>query len=168
VSELKTLTAKATTTDLGQFSAIAASWSQDREGDVITRGAFAQTISMWRLSEKQIPLHWNHSGSPEDIIGTVDPSTLKETDEGLLVEGQLHLEESERAREIWRSVKSGAISLSFGYLVKSEHTRDDGIRELTQLDLYEISLTPAPANSDTRVLSTKSVKPIKIARFEVG
>ena len=112
----KTLTAKAaTTTDRGEFSALAATWSVDREQDQITRGAFAETISMWQMSGKQLPLHWNHSASPEDIVGTVDPASLKETDEGLHVEGKLDLEESERAREIWRSVKSGAISLSFGY-----------------------------------------------------
>jgi HK97 family phage prohead protease len=168
MTELKTLVAKATTTtDLGQFTALAATWGVDREKDQITRGAFAETISMWQMSGKQLPLHWNHSASPEDIVGTVDPSSLKETSDGLYVEGRLDLEESERAREIWRSVKSGAVSLSFGYLVTSERKREDGIRELTELDLFEISLTPSPANSDTRILSTKSVEPVKLASFEL-
>jgi HK97 family phage prohead protease len=167
MTELKTLTAKATTTDRGEFATLAATWSIDRESDQIVRGAFAETSSMWQMSGKQIPLHWNHSSAPEDIVGTVDPSSLKETSDGLVVAGKLALEESEKAREVWRSVKAGAVSLSFGYLIKSEHTREDGIRELVELDLYEISLTPSPANSDTRKLCTKSVAPIQVASFEI-
>jgi HK97 family phage prohead protease len=167
MSDVKTLTAKATTvSDLGEFTAIAATWSVDREKDQISPGAFAETISMWQMSDKAIPLHWNHSSDPEDIIGTVDPASMKETSEGLQVNGRLDLEESAKAREIWRSVKSGAISLSFGYLVKDERKGKDGIRVLTQLDLFEISLTPAPVNSDTRILSTKSHQPIQIASFK--
>ena len=166
MSELKTLAAKAaTTTDRGEFTAIAATWTVDRESDQIRRGAFAKTIAAWQQSGKQIPLHWNHSADPEDIVGVVDPASLKETAEGLVVAGKLALDESERAREIWRSVKAGAVALSFGYLVKGEQSRADGIRELTELDLFEISLTPSPANSDTRILDTKSVEPIRIARF---
>jgi HK97 family phage prohead protease len=128
--------------------------------------SFAETISMWQMSDKAIPLHWNHSSDPEDIIGTVDPASMKETSEGLQVNGRLDLEESAKAREIWRSVKSGAISLSFGYLVKDERKGKDGIRVLTELDLFEISLTPAPVNSDTRILSTKSHQPVQIATFK--
>jgi hypothetical protein len=52
-------------------------------------------------------------------------------------------------------MKAGRIALSFGYIVTSDFKRDDGVRELLGVDLYEISLTPSPANPDTRVLSMK-------------
>jgi hypothetical protein len=56
-------------------------------------------------------------------------------------------------------VKSNTISLSFGYLVTNSFKRADGIQELRELDLFEVSLTPAPANPDTRILSFKSTDP---------
>jgi HK97 family phage prohead protease len=63
-------------------------------------------------------------------------------------------------------VKARAVSLSFGYLVRQSHKRDDGIRELTELDLFEVTLTPVPANEDTRILETKSLPPMRVASFD--
>lgn len=154
----KTLEAKATTTtDLGEFTAIAAAYSVDRTNERIIPGAFKGSIAKWAESGKQIPLHWNHSGEAKDIIGTVDPSSMKETDEGLKVAGTLDLEDSEVAREAWRLMKKNAVALSFGYLVL-EDAKKDGVRELQALDLFEITITPAPANPDTRFIDMKSVK----------
>jgi hypothetical protein len=42
-------------------------------------------------------------------------------------------------------------------LVTDATERADGVKELREIDLYEISLTPAPANADTRILSMKSL-----------
>jgi hypothetical protein len=47
-------------------------------------------------------------------------------------------------------------ALSFGYMVTDSFKRPDGIEELREIDLFEVSLTPAPANPDTRILSFKS------------
>jgi hypothetical protein len=57
------------TTELGEFSAIAAAYSVDHQGDEIVPGAFAKTIDAWRESGKQIPLHWNHRARAEDSSG---------------------------------------------------------------------------------------------------
>jgi HK97 family phage prohead protease len=157
--ELAHKTIKAATrvsTDLGEFSALAAAWSQDRDGDQIVRGAFAASIARWQSSGKQVPLHYNHSPVPKDIIGSVDPGSMRETREGLFVRGKLDLQNSEVARDVWKLVKNNVVSLSFGYLTTDTYKRADGIQELRELDLYEISLTPAPANPDTRILSFKS------------
>jgi len=155
--EHKTLSATAgTRSDLGEFSAIAAAYSVDRDGDQIVRGAFAKTIERWQLSGKRIPLHWNHSADPKDIIGSVDPASMRETADGLFVGGKLDLTTA-HARRIWELVKSNSLSLSFGYLATARAKRKDGIQELRELDLFEISIVPAPANADTRILSTKSV-----------
>jgi hypothetical protein len=48
------------------------------------------------------------------------------------------------------------VSLSFGYLATDKARRDDGVQELRELDLFEISIVAAPANADTRILSYKS------------
>jgi HK97 family phage prohead protease len=160
--ELNHKAVKATTrvgTDLGEFSALAAAWSPDRDGDQIVRGAFARSIERWQASGKRVPLHYNHSANPKDIIGSVEPASMRETREGLFVRGKVDLDRSETARDVWRLVKSNTISLSFGYLVTDAFKRADGIQELRELDLFEVSLTPVPANPDTRIVSFKSTDP---------
>jgi hypothetical protein len=90
--ELAHKAVKATTrvgTDLGEFSALAAAWSPDRDGDQIVRGAFAGSIERWQASGKRVPLHYNHSPAPEDIIGSVEPASMRETREGLFVRGKV-------------------------------------------------------------------------------
>lgn len=162
-----TLQAKATTTtDAGEFVALAAAYSIDRAGDRIVPGAFAKSIDRWQASGKSVPLHWNHQGEPEDIIGAIDPATMEETELGLKVAGKVDLDGSEKGREAWRSMKAGTMSLSFGYMVVAEKQADDA-NELHELDLFEISVVPGPANADTRFLSLKSMSDDQL-REELG
>jgi HK97 family phage prohead protease len=81
--------------------------------------------------------------------------------------GKLDIEDSALAREAWRSLKRNRIGLSFGYLVDDERVADDGVKELLSIDIFEVTLTSTPANADARVLSTKSVEPVKLASFEL-
>ena len=149
--------AASTVTDQGRFSAIAATWDLDLVGDQIVPGAFAGSIRRWQESGKRLPLHWNHSGEASDVIGWIDPGSLREAAEGLYVKGQLDLEESEVAREAWRSMRNNAVSLSFGFMTVKSRDREDGVKELLELDLFEISITPSPANPRTRIIDMKSV-----------
>ena len=103
----------AETTEVGHFAALAAAYSLDRTGERIIPGAFGATIARWQESGKQVPLHWNHGSNAEDVIGEVDPQTMIEVEDGLFVEGDLDIHDSDRAREVWRSVKRNRISLSF-------------------------------------------------------
>jgi hypothetical protein len=41
------------------------------------------------------------------------------------------------------------------------------LKELLSIDIFEVTLTSTPANADARVLSTKSVEPVKLASFEL-
>lgn len=82
---------------------------------------------------------------------------MKETEQGLYVQGRLDLQDSEMAREAWRSMKNGTMSLSFGYIVDKSRKAKDGITDLLAIDLFEVSIVPAPANADTRVLSLKAL-----------
>jgi HK97 family phage prohead protease len=151
-----TVKAVATATDLGEFTAIAATYNIDRAKDQIVPGAFERTIAQWQASGKNLPVHWNHSGAAADIIGAIDPAAMREIpDEGLYVEGKLDLQHSEVAREAWRSMKNNAVSLSFGYVTLKTRNRG-GVNDLLELDLFEVSIVPHPANPDTRVLSMKA------------
>jgi hypothetical protein len=48
-------------------------------------------------------------------------------------------------------------------MVTDERERSDGIRELRGVDLFEVTLTPSPANPHTRVLSMKSLPDIDVS-----
>ena len=114
----KTLAAEtAVTTDRGEFSALAASWSLDHQNERIRPGAFAATVRKWQASGRQLPVHWNHQGEASNVIGGIDPRSMAERDDGLYVEGKLDLKESATAIEAWRSMKANRVALSIGYMV---------------------------------------------------
>jgi HK97 family phage prohead protease len=167
----------ATATDQGWFEALAAAYTVDSGNEQISKGAFSASIERWQKRDRMVPLHWDHEGGPENVIGTVDPQYMKEVSDGLYVTGELHIEESEVAREAWRLVKRNAVALSFGYLVERSHDRRDGVKVLDEVNVFEISLTPAPMNEDTKIISYKSADrakpeverkpaPIQIASFK--
>ena len=54
---------------------------------------------------------------------------MVEARDGLRVSGRVDLD-TERGREIWRSLKKNRIAFSFGYLATKERERDDGGRDL--------------------------------------
>ncbi len=66
---------------------------------------------------------------------------------------------SGQAREVWPLGKTNVMSLWFGYLATDTSKRKDGVQELREIDLFEISIVPAPANPDTPILSYKSADP---------
>ena len=100
------------------------------------------------------------------MIGEVDPQTMRETEAGLLVRGVLDIDDSDTARQAWRSVKRNRIGLSFGYLTLDERVGADGTRELLDLDMFEITLTGAPMNPGAVVLEAKSLDDVRVRRFE--
>jgi HK97 family phage prohead protease len=155
VQHLAVKAAVSEVTDLGEFTAIAAAYTVDRVKDRIVPGAFEKTIGQWRASGKRIPLHWDHRGDAANVIGSIVPAATREVEHGLYVEGKLDLQDSEVARQAWRSMKNNAVSLSFGYAALKTRKRD-GINDLLELDLFEVSIVPHPANPDTRVLSMKA------------
>lgn len=148
-------TATERTTDQGDFTAIAAAYTPDRAGEIIRRGSFTTSIGKWLASGKQLPVHHEHKGSAENVIGSIDPRTMAEREDGLYVEGKIDIADSKIAREVWRSMKRNRASLSIGYLVLDKATRADGLVELREIDLLEVSIVSQPANADTIVLSTK-------------
>ena len=102
-------------------------------------------------------MHWDHRGEARNVIGSADPTRMREVAGlGLYVEGKLDLDDSEVAREAWRSMKDTRAALSFGYMTVKSQSRD-GINELLELDLYEISIAPHPANPHTRILEMKTM-----------
>ncbi len=106
----------------------------DRGGDIVRKGAFA------RAAKAGIPLLWQHDQSRR--IGYVE--SLSEDDRGLRVIAQIDVETE--------GVHTGA-GLSFGYRVRS--ARRGEFRELTDLDLIEVSIVSHPMQPLARVLAVE-------------
>lgn len=102
----------------------------DHGGDVVRKGAFAKAL------KPGIPLLWQHEASRR--IGTVE--SLAEDDRGLRVIARL---------EDDAPVRAGS-GLSFGYRVRG--MKQGTYRELTDLDLIEVSVVTHPMQKHARVL----------------
>lgn len=164
-----------TTTDQGVFEAVISTESIDRENDIVIPEAMVAALKAWSATGKKIPLHWNHSSDPEDIVGHVDPETVKAVAGEVVASGWVD-QDTDRGRHVWRLAKSGTLGFSFGYLIPDGGAvkRADGVREIHKLDVFEITATAAPMNPDTRVLATKAleqkryVDPVTGTRMDYG
>jgi hypothetical protein len=105
----------------------------DRGGDVVRKGAFGRL-------PRDVPLLWQHEAGR--VVGRVE--YLREDKRGLRVIGRVL---DKRAAEL---VGAGSVKgLSFGYRVRE--ARGTGPRELTRLELVEVSLVSFPMQPLARV-----------------
>ncbi len=111
----------------------------DRGGDIVRKGAFA------RAAKAGIPLLWQHDQNRR--IGYVE--SLSEDDRGLRVIAQIDDAGLDTDGE---AVRAGA-GLSFGYRVRA--ARRGEFRELTDLDLIEVSVVSHPMQPLARVLAVE-------------
>jgi len=149
---------KAVDGDEGMFAArVAAFGNVDRGGDRIIKGAFKKTIEKWQRGTKRIPVIFSHDWKViEHFIGTVDPKSMVETDEGLVVAGKLDIKDNPKALAVFRKLKDESLSgWSFGYEVKKERTAKDGARDLLEVDLLELGPTLVGMNPDAITLAVK-------------
>lgn len=133
-------------TDAGEIIGNAWPFNEpDSVGDVITKGAFS-TIAA------DLPMLFGHN--PNDLIGTW--SETSETADGLVVKGQLHMDQP-RARSVLSMIKSNLISgLSIGFRTKAS-SRQGRNRVITSLDLAEISVVRNPSHPRARITTAKSL-----------
>lgn len=149
------LKAVTTAADQGAFEAVISTATIDRERDIVDANAMVIALQKWVQVDKRIPLLWNHSTDPEDLIGHIDPASAKNVNGEVVVNGWID-QSIKRGEQIWRLVKSGTLGFSFGYLITSSTKRKGGGRHITGLDVFEATATSIPMNGDTRVLSWKS------------
>ena len=136
----------------GTFEGIAAVFGNvDRQGDVILPGAFKKTL---RTFIKRGFLANAHDWV--EPIGTIDAA--EETDKGLLVRGTFHsTEAAQRARQVARERRERGkeIAMSIGFQTVKDDVVDN-VRQLKELELFEVSLVTVPANPEAHVMGVKS------------
>ena len=147
----------------GSITGYAATFTHDKPdsyGDVIAKGAFAESIERIKAEGKAIPLLWNHdSYDLKSYIGTV--TELAEDDHGLLFTATFDgTDTAQRARELASDGRLCKFSFAYQILDQGTVTLDDGTEanELRKLDLYEVSLVMYPANPDTSVVEVKGAQ----------
>lgn len=121
----------------------------DNQRDIVLPGAFARTV---KGRAGDIKLLWQHQ--QEEPIGVFD--RMFEDARGLYVEGALLLAVA-RAREAHTLLKARALSgLSIGYSpVRYRIDAKSGIRRLSEVELWEVSLVTFPANASANVTVVK-------------
>jgi len=110
----------------------------DKGGDIVRKGAFA------RAAKAGLPLLWQHDQRRR--IGFVE--SLSEDARGLRVIAQLDDDSA--------VVQAGS-GLSFGYRVRAMQQQE--YRELTDLDLIEVSVVATPMQPLARVLAVEASGP---------
>ena len=147
----------------GQFRAVVAVFDNvDSHGDVVVRGAFAETLNEWADRGDEIPVIWSHDwADPFSHIGTVKSAT--ETDRGLEIVGEIPQEDRDanpRAAQVYRLLKSRRITqFSFAFdVLEAEESTVDGRRvtELRRLKLHEVGPCLVGVNQATELGSVKS------------
>ena len=135
----------------------------DAYGDVISPGAFADTLAAARRTGQWPAMLSQHGGwgiGADDMTPVGVWTDAAEDGKGLRVEGKLA--DTPRGRELHTLMKMTprpAINgLSIGYIAKEWTARskpDEPRRTLKKIDLVEISLVTFPANPKARVQSVK-------------
>ncbi|WP_239899389.1 HK97 family phage prohead protease [Laribacter hongkongensis] len=125
----------------------------DGDYDVVTKGAFSESLASWSQRKALPAMLWQHRQS--EPIGVY--TGMAEDSVGLYVEGQLCLD-SPRGKEAHALMKMGAISgLSIGFVTRDDsYDRVTGVRTLKKVDLWEVSVVTFPANDAARVNAVKA------------
>lgn len=117
--------------------------------EVIAPGAFKRTLS----TDLPVFLLINHDMEALPLASTRSGTlTLSEDEVGLRMEAELD-PSNPRAQELASALRRGDVDkMSFAFTVaKDGDVRSEGLRTLTDLDLYEVSVVTLPAYDSTTV-----------------
>ena len=128
---------------------------RDNYDDVISKGAFVQSLKDHRAAGTMPAMLWQHDADKPIGVWT----EMVEDEKGLRIKGQLAME-TVKGKEAHALLKMGALNgLSIGFMSKEwAYDRDTEVRTLTAIDLWEVSLVTFPANEKARVTNVKSAE----------
>lgn len=130
--------------------------SPDSYGDIITAGAFAESLVKHRREGTMPMMFFGHQSSSELPIG--DWLDMSEDGKGLWAKGQLALDDPLGAR-VHLALKNKRVrGLSIGYETRKSRPDDKrpGVTHLDEIHLWEVSVVNFPANRRSRIETVKS------------
>jgi HK97 family phage prohead protease len=124
----------------------------DSYDDVVAKGAFAKSLRGGGRGGRTPALLWQHDAKTPIGVYT----DMREDDTGLFVKGRFS--KTAKGDEAYELLKDGALSgLSIGFTTsKAQMDEKTGVRTLTEVDLWEVSLVTFPANQSARVTGVKA------------
>lgn len=156
-------------TKVGTFSGYGAIFNNiDHGGDMITKGAFKDTLREWKKRSKwpkMLLQHGGFFGPAEDGIPIGQYTTMEEDDKGLFLEGGLFALDTQKGKYIHEGLKSGELDgLSIGYEavdVTYGKKPDEPRRTLKKLKLFEVSIVTFQMNEKATVEAAKAIELFK-------
>jgi uncharacterized protein len=146
------------THDAGTFAGLASVYNNvDSYGDVVKPGAFTKTIA--NNGGKVVILNQHDATQPIGI------GTLKDDPRGLYIDVELNMD-TQLARDVHSNLKAGIINgLSIGFQTVRDRVVK-GVRELLEVNLWEVSVVTFPANSRARVSAVKGLSRRALAEVQ--
>lgn len=118
---------------------------RDLNGDVVLPGAFHASLK--RTGAAGVRMLYQHEA--DAAVGQWD--AIYEDDRGLYVRGRL-FGTSEPGRKAIQAVRDlGVDGLSIGFRTLKARTRADGVRELSEIELWEVSVVAFPMLAQARL-----------------
>lgn len=141
-------------TDLGEFV------------EVIRPGAFTRTLTAETAGA--IRAIYEHDG--RSLLGRLGSGTLRLSEDATGLAFELDLPDTTLGRDLAHLVERGDVGgCSFGFLpVRDNWTEEGGrpVRELRDVDLFEVTITASPAYDTTSVqVRAKQPRSIRLARL---
>lgn len=124
----------------------------DSYGERVLPGAFAKSLAAHNASGFKIKMLWQHMASTP--IGLWH--SAREDGKGLWVEGLVNLK-TDAGRNAHEHIMAGDVGgLSIGYREVKVKQAPDGVRDLIELDVFEVSPVTFPANRSATISSAKA------------
>lgn len=123
----------------------------DLGGDVVIRGAFAQTLADHKARGTLPQMFWMHD--PSSVPGKWDD--VREDEKGLYVKGTFA--NTRLGNELRELMSMKAVrGLSIGFRIIDREYNDEGVRILKAVDLWEVSVVSLAMNPLAQVTRSKS------------
>lgn len=139
-------------TELGTFEGLASVYNNvDLGGDIIVPGAFKE---FYYTKDRQIRILDSHNTRIP-----IGKGAITDTHVGLAIKGKLNLA-IPQARVVHELMKDGitdGLSIGFDILDGGAKIREDSVREISGIKLWEISTTAFPMNQSATISAVKSM-----------
>jgi HK97 family phage prohead protease len=142
---------------IGELHGIGSAYGRvDLGGDTVRPGAYTQTINH---NQGKIQLMFDHGYKVSDVAGV---AYLEDSEEGLKVKAKMPLD-IDSVRDAYKLVKfmveeGKPLGFSIGYRVVKAEPLENGVRELQEIALEEMTITPYPMDTYARITDAKSRK----------
>lgn len=143
--------------NIGWLKGIGSAYGKiDLGGDTVSKGAYNQTINH---NDGKIQLSVDHGFRVKDVVGV---AYIEDSEDGLSTNSKmpLHIPHVKDAYEMAKFMlaEGKPLGYSIEYTVKKSKSLPDGVRELKEIALEGMTITPWPMDTHARIRDAKDRK----------